>query len=380
MFHDATHLCVRGDTFSTRLPMEFAMTRVVALLALTAACGTSQPPADPAPAPAPEAPAKAEAPAKEDVSKYAALFGTIGKAEVAEADQAKVDLGRMLYYDTRLSLSREISCNSCHQLDNFGVDSEPTSPGHKGHRGNRNSPTSYNAFGHVAQFWDGRAADVEAQAKGPVLAAGEMAMPDEATVEKVLASVPGYVEAFGKAFPGDNPVSYQHMADAIGAFERHLSTPSRFDDWLNGQADAMSAEEKAGLDAFVDAGCASCHSQSLFGGHMYQKLGLVEAYETSDMGRFAVTNNEADKFVFKVPSLRNVTKTGPWLHDGSVATIEDMVRLMGKHQLGKELDDATTASIVTFLGALEGRVDQAYIAVPTLPEDGPETASFYQTM
>ena len=181
---------------------------------------------------------------------------------------AKVELGRILYYENRISKSHEFSCNSCHMLDKYGVDNEPTSKGHKGQRGDRNSPTVYNAALHVAQFWDGRAKDVEEQAKGPVMNPVEMAMPDEKTVIAVLKSMPEYEALFKKAFPGEaDPVTYDNMAKAIGAFERKLVTPARWDKFLEGDKSALSDGEKAGFLKFVDAGCAACHNGALLGGN-----------------------------------------------------------------------------------------------------------------
>jgi cytochrome c peroxidase len=296
-----------------------------------------------------------------------------------EATPAKVDLGRMLYYETRLSKNHDLSCNSCHQLDNFGVDNEPTSPGHKGARGDRNSPTVYNAALHIAQFWDGRAADVEAQAKGPILNPIEMASRSEQDVEAVLESIPGYVEAFAAAFPGEaDPLSYDNMARAIGAFERSLTTRDRLDAFLGGDLEALSEQERRGLDTFFNVGCTSCHNGPALGGQMYRKLGFVFPYfsdpeKPGDPGREKVTGDPADRHVFKVPSLRNVAKTGPWFHDGSITSLDEVVRLMGYHQIGLTLEPAQIADLVAFLGALTGEADAAYIAKPELPESGPNT-------
>ncbi len=294
------------------------------------------------------------------------------------APAAQVTLGRLLYYDKRLSKNQDLSCNSCHGLDSFGVDGQATSLGHKGQRGGRNSPTVYNAAAHIAQFWDGRAVDVEAQAKGPVLNPVEMAMPDAAAVERLLKSIPGYVTAFAAAFPeaGDAAVSFDHMATAIAAFERGLTTPSRWDRFLTGDAEALTAAEKKGFVAFVQTGCVSCHSGALIGAAMYQKVGVVKPWPNlKDGGRFDVTGQEADRGVFKVPSLRNIEKTGPYFHDGSVSDLAEAVTLMARHQLGKELDGDTTDAIVVWLKALTGTLPMAYIAAPTMPENGPETAA-----
>jgi cytochrome c peroxidase len=297
----------------------------------------------------------------------------VAEPEDYERTQARIDLGRMLYYDKRMSINDEIACNTCHLLDRYGVDNEPTSPGHEGRRGERNSPSTYNAAFHVAQFWDGRAADVEEQAKGPVLNPVEMGMPSEDYVLRVLRAIPGYEPLFEAAFPeADEPITYDHFAVAVGAFERGLVTPSRFDDFLEGDTGALSAQERKGLELFLDVGCITCHNGAPVGGLVYQKLGLVVPFESEDVGRMKVTGNEADEHVFKVPSLRNVAETHPYFHDGSVATLDEAVRLMGKHQLGKDLDDEQVALLLAFLESLTGRIDQEYVAEPKLPEAGPD--------
>lgn len=287
---------------------------------------------------------------------------------------AKVDLGRMLYYDTRLSKNRTVSCNTCHDLASFGDDGLATSKGIDGQIGGRSAPTVYNAAIHIAQFWDGRAADVEAQAVGPVLNPIEMGMPDEQYVLRVLKSIPGYVEAFAKAFPEETePLTYANVGKAIGAFERKLMTPSRFDDFLKGDEKALTDAEKHGLNLFVTTGCTVCHNGMGVGGHLYQKLGLVKEWPTKDLGRYEATKNEADKYFFKVPSLRNITETGPYLHDGSIASLEEMTAKMAEYQLGRTLSEEDTKAIVTFLGSLKGRIDEEYIKKPELPADGPDT-------
>jgi cytochrome c peroxidase len=287
---------------------------------------------------------------------------------------AKVALGATLYFDPRLSKNHDISCNSCHDLARFGVDGEPTSPGHRGQRGGRNSPTVYNAAFHVAQFWDGRAADVEEQAKGPVLNPIEMAMPSEEAVLTVLNSIPGYPPLFRAAFPEeDDPVTYDNLGRAIGAFERTLVTPSRFDVFLDGENDALNADELEGLFAFIKAGCVTCHMGPTVGGTTFQKLGAVKPYETADAGRFDVTGDESDRHVFKVPSLRNIAETGPYFHDGSVGSLDQAIRLMGDHQLGRTLSDADVASIRAFLESLTGSAAPDAIQPPELPKSGPGT-------
>jgi cytochrome c peroxidase len=283
---------------------------------------------------------------------------------------ALTDLGRTLYYEARLSKSGTISCNSCHQLDRFGVDGEKTSPGHDGTRGERNSPTSYNAAGHFVQFWDGRAADVEEQAKGPVLNPIEHGLESADQLVGILKGIPGYTELFQKAFPGQaEPITFDNFAVAVGAFERGLVTPSRFDDFLAGKKDALSYQEQMGLKAFYDTGCHTCHMGPHLGASSYDKLGKVIPWpgEVKDLGRGAHTKNASENLMFKVPTLRNVTKTAPYLHDGSVADLPEIVRLMAKHQLGKDLAKSDVDAIVAFLGALEGRVDAAYVKKPQMP-------------
>src|SRR5512138_1888697 len=223
-----------------------ALLILVLVALLPAACRQQAPPAAAPPA---------ATVAKSDLEAFAPLPGTVPAAQGA-ANNDLIALGRMLYYEPRLSKSQTISCNSCHDLATYGVDHQPTSDGHKGQRGDRNAPTVFNAAAHFAQFWDGRAADVEAQAKGPVLNPVEMAMPGEKAVVAVLQSMPEYVDLFKKAFPGaKQPISYDNMAKAIGAFERNLMTPSRWDTLLKGDESALTAEEKVGLRTFLDTGC-----------------------------------------------------------------------------------------------------------------------------
>ncbi len=334
----------------------------------------------PAPAPKPAAPVEAPAPAPVEAAKpavpaqHTALFQPLKSVPVAPTEKDLVELGRMLYHETRLSVRQNQSCNTCHVLSAYGVDNLPTSPGSRQELGKRNSPSSFGASGHFVQFWDGRSATLEEQAKGPILNPVEMGMKDEAAVLAMLESIPGYQEAFSRAFPTDSPaITYNNLAMAIGAFERHLVAPSRFDAYLEGDAAALTAEETKGLEAFISTGCIACHMGPHLGGQMFQKLGLVVPYPTADLGRFEVTGQEADKYVFKVPSLRNIAKTGPYFHDGSVTTLEDAVGLMAKHQLGKDLTGEQVADIVTFLNVLTGEIDRAYVAEPSLPPNGPKT-------
>lgn len=287
----------------------------------------------------------------------------------------KIALGRQLFYETRLSKNHDISCNSCHLLDKYGVDGTKVSKGHKGQLGGRNAPSVYNAGAFVAQFWDGRAMTLEDQAKGPILNPIEMGMQNEQTVVDTLASIEGYKDAFEKAFPDDKePISYDNMAKAIGAFERQLVTPSRFDKYLGGDKGALTDQERTGLTKFIQNGCTSCHNGASVGGTSFQRLGLVKAYPNQkDLGRFEVTKKDEDKMVFRVPSLRNVAMTGPWFHDGAFDRLETAVQAMAYHQLGKELPDADARDIVAFLGSLTGTIPEEYIKKPELPPSGEDT-------
>lgn len=318
------------------------------------------------------------------LEKAKPIFGKLPEKMTSESNpitDAKVELGRMLYHDARLSKNQDISCASCHDLKNYGIDvrapdgNRKTSQGHKGRFGKRNSPTSYNAAMQVAQFWDGRAPTVEEQAKGPILNPEEMAMPDEASTLAVVKSIPGYAEPFKTAFPDDeDPITYDNIGKAIGAFERTLVTPSKFDDFLGGQMGALSQDELRGLELFIDTGCITCHTGPGVGGGMFQKLGVVKPYETDDLGRYEVTKSDADKYVFKVPTLRNVAKTGPYLHDGSIEKLGDVVQIMAEHQLAKgKLSEPELKSMLAFLDALTGELPAAATEVPDLPESGPET-------
>ncbi|KAA3659226.1 MAG: cytochrome-c peroxidase [Calditrichaeota bacterium] len=265
-----------------------------------------------------------------------------------------VALGKKLYFDTILSDNKELSCNTCHRLDENkgGVDNLPTSPGTNGVPGTRNSPTVLNAGFQIAQFWDGRAKDLKEQAKGPVLNPAEMNMPDSLTVVKRINSSAEYVELFEKSF-GKDQITYDNVAEAIAAFERTLITRDRFDDFLKGDVNAMSKDEVAGLDLFMKKACTTCHNGPLLGGNMFQKMGLVKPYTLSeDQGRFEVTKNESDRMMFKVPTLRNVSITGPYFHDGKVADLKESSKMMAEMQLAQTLTDEEAEKMVKFFDAL----------------------------
>ena len=288
----------------------------------------------------------------------------------------RVDLGRSLYYDRHLSENASISCNSCHDLANYGVDpGNAVSMGHNKLPGGRNSPTVYNAGLQFVQFWDGRAATLAAQASGPMMNPVEMGMSGPDTVLAYLRSRPAYIRQFKEAYPAlKDPVVMDNVTDAIAAFESGLLTPARWDKYLEGDVNALSDEEKKGLRVYLDAGCAACHAGKGLGGNSYQKLGVYRDWpdQQKDPGRFTLTREARDRMYFKVPLLRNVDRTGPWFHDGQVQTIQEAVRLMGEYQTGRKLSDADVNLIVSFLHSLTGDIPQQYIQAPSDTTSAPE--------
>ena len=305
----------------------------------------------------------------EELAKYrqsAAMFAVL-PTEAPNPENAltpeKIALGKTLYYDKRLSKDQTQSCNTCHDISNYGVDNEPTSKGDNGGLGTRNSPTVFNAALHAAQFWDGRNKDVEEQAGGPLLNPVEMAIPDEATIINRLKKVDEYKTLFAAAYPDDkDPFTFKNLTWAIGAFERTLLTPSKFDKYLAGDDNALSAAELKGMKTYVDAGCTTCHAGPLLGGTLFMKFGLTVNYwdlthsAVIDSGKYVETHNPADMFVFKSMPLRNIEKTAPYFHDGSVAGLEDAVKIMAKAELNRELTDEQVADITTFLKTLTGDI------------------------
>ncbi len=277
-----------------------------------------------------------------------------------------VELGKKLYFDPRLSKSGAISCNTCHNLSMGGTDNIPTSIGHKWKEGPINSPTVLNASLNVAQFWDGRAKDLQAQAGGPIANPGEMGSSHALAVE-VLQSIPAYVAEFKGALGADK-VTMAGVTQAIAAFEDTLTTPnSRFDKWLQGDKKALKADELEGYNLFKISGCVACHNGPAVGGNSFRKMGLIEPYKTSNTatGRMAVTGIDADRLKFKVPTLRNVELTYPYFHDGAVNTLKEAVDTMGRIQLGKSFSADENAKIVAFLKTLTG--DQPNFKLPILP-------------
>ncbi len=311
---------------------------------------------------------------KDLMTKAKAFFQVLPSEAVNPVNpvtDAKVKLGKILYYDNRLSKDQTQSCNTCHNLAAFGVDNLPTSPGDNGIPGTRNSPTVLNAALKTAQFWDGRNKDVEEQAGGPILNPAEMAIPSEQFLIDRLKKVEMYQTLFANAYPGEaDPLTYKNIRHAIAAFERTLLTPSPFDNYLAGDYDALKEQEKNGLKAFLDAGCIACHSGSLLGGTMLQKFPLFGKYEDyvpgdkPDYGKYVETKVETDKFMFFVPQLRNVEKTAPYLSDGSIADLDQTIRIMGKAELNKDLTDQQVNDLMAFFKSLTGEVKADWQTVP----------------
>ncbi|MGS0677174.1 cytochrome-c peroxidase [Shewanella sp. 125m-1] len=284
----------------------------------------------------------------------------------------KVELGKMLFFEPRLSKSGFISCNSCHNLSTGGVDALPTSIGHNWQEGPINSPTVLNAEYGLAQFWDGRAKDLKEQAAGPIANPKEMGFTHELAVDTVR-SMPAYQAHFETVYDSKT-ISMDMITDAIAEFEKTLVTPNApFDLYLQGDKDAISEQAKAGYQLFKDKGCVSCHNGPAVGGTMYMKMGLVKPFHTDNPaeGRKAVTGKEADKFVFKVPTLRNIELTYPYFHDGSVWELEEAVNTMADIQLGQKLSDKEVKEMVAFLNSLTG--EQPQIVLPILPPSNKNT-------
>ena len=287
------------------------------------------------------------------------------------ATPAKLLLGKMLFFDPRLSASHAISCNSCHNIGLGGVDDQETSIGHHWQRGDRNSPTVFNAVFNTAQFWDGRAKDLEAQAGGPMVNPVEMASPT-AHVAEQLSATPGYVTAFQSAFPGaSGPVTLENAQRAIAVFEATLITPNApFDKYLKGNAAALNDTQKSGLKLFMDKGCAACHNGINIGGGRYAPFGVVEKpgaefLPPDDKGRFIVTKTASDEYVFKVPTLRNIALTAPYFHTGKAWDLRQAVAVMGTSQLGANLSEDEIDRITSFLGSLTGDIPS--VVYPALP-------------
>lgn len=306
-----------------------------------------------------------------------ALFETIPRQPEPAPEPAQVELGKMLFFEPRLSEGHNISCNTCHNLGTGGADLASVSLGHRWQKGGRNSPTVLNSVYNTAQFWDGRAADLAAQAGGPMVNPVEMGSNPEHVVQ-MLRGIPGYAPLFAEGFPdAAEAVSFENATAAIAAFEQTLITPNApFDRWLDGDDSAMTDAQKEGLQLFVDNGCAACHAGRNFGGDSYQPFGLVEKpgwaiLPPGDKGRFAVTKSAGDEYVFKVPTLRNIALTPPYFHSGAVWDLKTATQVMATAQLGADVTDNDAERIVAFLESLTG--DQPEVVYPMLPPSTAET-------
>lgn len=291
---------------------------------------------------------------------------------------ARIELGRRLFFENRVSMDGAVSCSHCHLPDKQASDGLPKAIGVFGKENPRNAPSIFNAALNFKQHWRGERESLEEQAEKSLVGPASFGNPDYATAMNKLKAVPDYQAAFAKAFPDDkDPINSRNWGLAVAAFERMLLTPSKFDAFLGGDIKALSKDEQAGLRQFIDLGCAGCHNGAGVGGNSFQKFGVVSDYwketgvATPDKGRADVTKNDADLYVFKVPSLRNVAKTGPYFHDGSIDDLTKAVKIMGKTQLGQDLSDRDAKAIVAFLGALTGSVPADYSA----PEPYPDAAA-----
>ena len=294
---------------------------------------------------------------------------------------AKVELGKKLYFDPILSSDGTVSCNSCHNVMSNGTDSRQFSAGVGAREGGRNAPTVWNSVFHSVQFWDGRAATLVEQAKGPLLNPIEMAMPSPEAVEARVQAIPGYVREFKVVFGGERPVTFDNVAKAIAAYESTLITPNTpYDRYVKGDAKALTPLQLKGMNTFLQVGCVTCHSGPMFNGPsqkpgegFFAKFPTVPntPYEekygiTKDPGRFEVTKKEEDRNRWRVPTLRNVAITAPYFHNGSVDTLEEAIRVMSHTQVSQQLTDQQTKEIVAFLHALTGEFPTQ--TMPRLPE------------
>lgn len=286
----------------------------------------------------------------------------------------KVKLGKILFYESRISIDGTVSCARCHPISLYAVDGLRKAIGNNCKENPRNSPTIFNAASQISAHWIGNRTSVEDQARQSVTGPPAFGMPSNESAEKILKGMKEYVSLFKAAFPGEkDPITIDNFAKAVGAFERTLMTPAPFDAFVKGDAKALTEQQKKGLQTFFDTGCMTCHFSPYVGGQMYQKFGVFEPYggytksSPIDEGRFAVTKNPADKYVFKVPVLRNVSETPPYFHDGSIDKLGDAIRIMGKIQLLKDLSKEEIGDITAFFASLTGQIPDDVMRVPLLP-------------
>jgi cytochrome c peroxidase len=269
-------------------------------------------------------------------------------------DARKVQLGKKLFFDTKLSRDNTISCATCHDLKNGGDDGMRSSFGINGQKGNINAPTVYNAVYNFRQFWDGRAKDLKEQALGPIVDPLEMGNTVDNAI-KTLSKDPAYVASFNAIYP--DGITKENLADAIAEFEKRLVTPNApFDRYLRGDKNAISRQAERGYKLFKYKGCIICHNGMNIGGNLYNKFGIYKDANTTQLGRYNITKRESDKFVFKVPSLRNVSRTAPYMHDGRFRTLEEAVKFMAHYQLGRLMEKDEVDAVVAFLKTLDGEL------------------------
>lgn len=319
-----------------------------------------------------------------------AEWHALPKTAPAPADnpttEEKVELGKALFFDPRISSTGTVSCNSCHNVMAGGDDNRPNSVGIEGKMGDRGAPTVWNAAFYSTQFWDGRANTLEDQAIGPMTNPIEMGMPDHDTVMARLKEIPGYKAKFKAAF-GDTKMTIDQAAKAIAAYERTLITPnSPYDKYVNGDKKALSKQQQKGMQLFEQVGCKSCHSGAAFNGQQDVAIGTpvlmkfpvfanntytTEFRLTEDTGREKVTGKKADAHFFRTPTLRNITLTAPYFHNGAVKDLATAVKVMAKTQLNRDLDKQEVNSIIAFLESLTGEFPEQ--TMPRLPGTQGET-------
>lgn len=299
---------------------------------------------------------------------YFSPLPEFGINKISDSEKNKIELGKKLFYDTRLSESGSVNCALCHNLNSYGTVNAPVMPGNKGNLGSRNPPTLLNSHLQYAFGWDAKYKTLENQIGGMLLSKTEMGNADSISIIKKLIPDKNYAQMFNNAFPENkNSISFQNLEIAVAYFIRSLITRSKFDNYLEGDLQALNTEEKLGIKSFIDNGCVPCHSTSAIGGSMPQKFALFGYYwdftgsKNIDKGRYLLTKKTQDEFVFKVTQLRNIEKTQPYFHDGSIQSLEEAVRIMGMSESNLSLEDKDVKNISAFLLSLTGKIpDHAF--------------------